>query len=172
MKRPKGPSRRIDRWIAARWRGAWVLWRYHKWKGLSLPSWVAPGRRQWCSLDGFTHGEKLDVKRPDVKTSDEHGGGVDLPGSKVLMKFERLADLLQSSTYDDGTAKGQRCLMLFIDGATVRVLAKVQRPPLKLSSIGRSVDEALAALDALLGAPDVPWECDATANGKPHSKRR
>jgi len=112
------------------------------------------------------------VKRPDVKADDGHGGGVDLPAAKSLLKFDRLSDLLCSSTWDDSTPKGDRALMLFISGATVRVLAKVQRPPLKLSSIGRSIDEALAALDALLGASDVPWESDADTNGKLSRKRR
>lgn len=101
------------------------------------------------------------MKRPDVPNGAGKGGSVDLPVGKLLGKCDRLNDLLCSGAWDDGAAKGERSLFLFISSSMVRVLTKVESPPLKLSAVGRSIDEALVALDALLGAVDVPWEPDA-----------
>lgn len=170
MKRPRGPAPRAGRLIAGRWGGVWVLWSWHKWRGLSLPSWVRPGDRTWLSVTGFTDEERLSVKRPDLNSESADGRGVDLPASKCLTRFERVADLLQVSAWDDGTAKGDRCLMFFASGPTIRVLAKVASPPLKLSAVGRSFDESLASLEALLGASDVPWEQDLSPRPEPRRK--
>lgn len=160
MRRPKGPARRRDGWITAAYKGLWVLWRRWKWLGVSLPLIKRAGPGPWLSLDSFSYPERCSVKRPDLSKSDSDLGAFGIPVSKLLGKLDRLNDLLTCGTWEDLAPKGQRALMVFIDGATVRVLVKVEHPCIKLSAVGRSLDEALVALDALLGASDTPWEAD------------
>jgi len=171
VKRPRGPARRVGRWITSRWGRAWVLWSWHKWRGISYPSWIEPAGRPWLSITGISEEEKRAVRRPEISADKVGGGSLDIPLGKMLQRCDRLADLLCSGAWDDGALKGQRTLMVFIDGGMVRCIVKVESPPLKMSAIGKNLDEALVALDALLGSSDPPWEQDTYRNGKPPRKK-
>jgi len=170
MRRPRGPHKRVTRWIAARSGNVGVLWHWHKWRGLSLPLFKRIDNGKWLSVDLWTHEEKCDMKRPDVKCDVLGMVSFDLPPSKLLGKLDRVNSLLNDGCWDDSSQKGERSLMVFFTGAVIRVLVKVETPCLKLSATGRTFDEALAALDVLLGAPDVPWESDTPRQTKSRRK--
>lgn len=171
MRRPRGPAHRSDRWIMSRWQWVWVLWRWHRWRGISLPHWIDPAGRTWTYLTGLTFEEKSAVKMPDKSALPDLGGAFGISQSKTLARMSELNSLLCGGTWDGGEPRGKRCLMLFIEGPTVRSLLKVEHPPLKLSSVGRDLDESLAALDALLKGSDIPWEQDTAFQGTRRGKR-
>jgi len=81
MRRPRGPHKRVTRWIAARSGNVGVLWHWHKWRGLSLPLFKRIDNGKWLSVDLWTHEEKCDMKRPDVKCDVLGVGSLDLPPS-------------------------------------------------------------------------------------------
>jgi len=148
------------------------LWKRWKWRGLALPFIKRATAEPWVGALSFTPEEKLSVKRPELKTSGEEAAAFGIPVSKLLGKLDRVNDVLTSGAWEDNAVKGQRCLMLFIEGGTVKVLLKVEHPCLKLSAAGRSIDEALVALDALLGAAETPWEADIPRDKKGAKKGR
>jgi len=80
--------------------------------------------------------------------------------SIVLSMFPNLADLLLNPNWDDATAKGKRCLMVFIDDASLRLLVKMEGDFLKFSVPAHSLDDALAAAEKLLATNQVIWEQD------------
>lgn len=172
MRRPNGPARHRDRWILSRWQWVWVLWRWRKWRGISLPHWIDPTGRPWLSLIGITQEEKSAVKMPDKSTLPDLGGAFGITQSKSLARYSELNSLVCGGTWDGGEPRGKRCLMVFIEGGTVRILVKVEHPPLKLSAVGRDLDESLGALDALLKGSDIPWEQDTTQQVNGRGKRK
>ena len=108
------------------------------------------------------------------KPSASKGGG--LPSlaihqeSVVLSMFPRLSDLVLDPNWDDLSAKGKRCLMLFIDDTATRMLVKMEGDRLKFSCVAHSVDEVLAVAEKLLETGQVVWEQDAAS--QPPQKRK
>lgn len=100
------------------------------------------------------------MKRPD------NASAAGLPSLAVhqetvtLSRFPNLADLLFDPNWDDGTPKGQRCVMVFIDDYATRMLVKLETDCLKFSVPGKSLDECLAAAELLLKNGKVVWEQD------------
>lgn len=172
MKRPAGPARARDRWIVARRGAVGVLWKWTRWRGISLPFVKQLLGAVWLSHGSFTHEERCQVRRPEVATDPLGGASTDVKPSKLLGKLDRLNDLLCSGAWDDGALKGQRCLFVFLEGPAVRVMVKVESPCLKVSAVGRDLDDALAALDVLLGSNDVPWESDIPRGEAARRKRK
>ena len=172
VKRPKGAARALDRLIVGRWEVLWVAWWWRKWRGISLPAWFDSRKRERPAVYNLKPEEMAEMKRPDVKCDELGQVSIDLPAANCLIRFPRVSEAICQGTWDDDSGKGQRCLMVFIDGALVRVLLKFETPALKLSTVGRSLDEALGALDALLGASDVPWESDIPRDQRSSKKRR
>lgn len=172
VKRPRGPAKATDRVIVSRWESAWVAWWWKRWKGISVPVWWRMSDRERPAVWNLTPEEYGEMKRPTVPGAGEKDRGVDIPAGKVLMRHERLGDLLSKHAWDDGGTKGQRSVMLFIALSSVRCLVKVECPPLKLSTVGRSIDEALTAMDAILGADDVPWEADIPHQSNGFKKKK
>jgi len=100
------------------------------------------------------------MKRPvlTAESGDNEPKRVEPP--KSLAKLVHVAELLCQPCWDDGVKKGQRCAMVFIEPLAVKLLVKVENPPLKLMVQGRSWDDAWAALETVLRSEDVPWEQD------------
>jgi len=78
-----------------------------------------------------------------------------------LSMFPALSDLVLNPNWDDASAKGKRCVMLFIDDAATRLLVKMEGDALKFSCVAHSVDEVLAVAEKLLVTGQVVWEQDA-----------
>jgi hypothetical protein len=110
------------------------------------------------------------MKRPDVVVSA--GKSVDrVEPPKQLAKLPHLAELLVQPAWDDQVHKGERGALLFISSTgALRLILKVENPPLKLSVTGRTWDEVWAAAEALLRSEDVPWEQDEPR--QPKGKRK
>lgn len=92
--------------------------------------------------------------------------------SVTLSLFPHLNELLSDPNWSDATPKGKLCLMVFVDEVSVRVLLKLEQDKLKTSTVGRTLDDALAVLEKLLVTGQVIWEQDAgyQNGGKKKSK--
>jgi hypothetical protein len=112
------------------------------------------------------------LKKPEPRSSEPlaPSGPVDQP--KLLKGLPTIADLLLSPTWEDGSSKAGACLFVFPSATLVKLLVKVENPPLKLMVQGRTWDEAWAGLEALLRGNDVPWEQDTGGQSRPRKKKR
>lgn len=90
----------------------------------------------------------------------------------MLSMFPRLSDLLLDPNWDDATSKGKRCLMVFIDDSSVRLLIKMEGDGLKFSLPAHTLDDALAAAEKLLAAGNVIWEQDVQQHGRQPKKKK
>lgn len=92
--------------------------------------------------------------------------------SVVLSLFPNLSDLVLNPNWEDLSAKGKRCLMLFIDDSATRLLVKLEGDCLKFSAVAHSVDEVLAVAEKLLTTNQVVWEQDQAPQSRPTKKRK
>lgn len=85
-------------------------------------------------------------RRPPTTTDEAQGW---LPNLKACM----------ASWTVDGNDKARPTLTVFWAGPTaVKAVVNDKRTGMQLWGLGTSLPAALEALDALLGAPEVPWE--------------
>lgn len=105
------------------------------------------------------------MKRPDGVTNAGLPALTPREPSFTLGAFTHLNNLMSDPNWDDGVPKGKICLMVFSDEYTVRVLLKLENSCLKASTVGRTLDDALITLDALLGTGQVVWEQDVPRGG-------
>lgn len=113
------------------------------------------------------------MKRPvvsDTSAATEGWPRVEVP--KLLAKLPTVAELLAQSHWEDGEAKGERALFVFLGNPLVKLLVKVESPPLKLLVTGRSWDEAWASLEACLKGSDIPWEQDTPRDTPAKRKKK
>jgi hypothetical protein len=127
-------------------------------------TWIDAWKEYYLEVD--------EMKRPTVLSPTTEGqlARVDVPVS--LRKLPRMAELLVQPAWEEGGSKGQRALFIFLEASLVKLLVKLESPPLKLMVSGRGWDEAWAALEVLLGSEDVPWELDMPREDKGGKKRR
>jgi len=172
VKRPRGPGRRRQRLLTLRvGRSEWVVW-YHPWRGCSPPvcrptvddSWVDTWKEYFLEVE--------EMKRPSVKVRDEAGALARVEVPKLLAKLPNVAELVIQPGWEEGDGKGERAVFAFVSATLVKLLVKVQTPPLKLMVSGRTWDEAWAVLEAVLRSDDVPWEQDEGPKHNPTRKRK
>lgn len=172
MRRPQGPARRragpIRREIAGR---VWLAWS-DPWRGVSPPKLMPPCH--WCGCGACVDAEMevRAMKRPSVSDQAASPSLTRVETPKSLAKMPQVAELLCQPAWEDGVAKGERCVFGFVGEGSVRLLVKVENPPVKVLVSGRSWDEAWAALELLLRGEDVPWQADTLPKGGPPRKRR
>lgn len=111
------------------------------------------------------------MKRPEVKEAGALPALARAEVPKLLAKLPQAAELLVQPAWEDGVGKGDRCVFAFVSGTLVKLLVKVENPPVKLMVSGRAWDEAWAALEAVLRSEDVPWEQDAPRDEKGKKKK-
>jgi hypothetical protein len=149
----------------------WECWFVpHKGHGWWYPE--CPPELCLADFHAWFNEEVHGVKRPDVLGAPDGGAVLPVELPKCLKGLTALSEFLGSPIWDEGSQLGQRCLMLFVDNASVRVLVKVEQPPLKCSVAGRSVDDAFAGMDAALRSSTVVWEQDVPRPGPVAKKRR
>lgn len=160
MLRPQGPTRRRARPIDVTIGGVgWFLW-YDPWRGCSPPvrrpsvgyDWVDVWKQYWEDVDA--------MKKPSVLANATVGEVTRVEPPKLLAKLTNVIECVCQPNWEDGERKGQRAVMVFLEGMLVKILLKVESPPLKLMVSGRSWDEAWAALEAVLRSDSPPWEYD------------
>lgn len=111
------------------------------------------------------------MKRPNAAPGEGQPSLAISQESKVLSKFPHLSDLILNANWDDATAKGKRCVMLFIDDQATRLLVKMEGDALKFSCVAHGVDEVLAVAEKLLASNQVVWEQDSERKGYQKKKR-
>ena len=80
---------------------------------------------------------------------------------ELAKKFPELLSWLCDATYEGGAAMGMTCLQLRRHAAMMRAALKIQdQGGLVLEVVDKSVERALASLEAMLAAPVVPWQID------------
>lgn len=83
-----------------------------------------------------------------------------------------IAEFLQNPLWEGGVAKGERALFCFVrDGAGVGII-KVQNPPVKLTCVGRTLDELLAGLELGLAQDEPGWTTDDNPLGRGTKKKK
>lgn len=112
------------------------------------------------------------MKRPNAPKSGELPSLAVVQESVVLSMFPKLTELVLDPNWDDLTAKGKRCLMLFIDDSATRLLVKMEGDGLKFSCVAHGVDEVLAVAEKLLISGQVVWEQDVTHVGHQRKKKK
>lgn len=100
------------------------------------------------------------MKVPSVKVPAADGSLARVEPPKLLAKLPLLSEVVVQPSWDEGVPKGERGLFVFVSSTLVKLLLKIENPPLKLMVSGRGWDEAFAALEAVLRSDDVPWEQD------------
>lgn len=172
MKRPKGPAQRRERWRVYVASGVrWVVY-CHPYRGCGPP--VPTPLCAYCGCRGCKLAEEEieKVKKPTVKTTVEGEVFSRVESPKMLAKLPTVSEVLVQPSWEDGDAKGERGLFVFVSATLVKLLLKVERPPVKLMVQGRSWDEAWAALEIVLKGDDIPWEQDAPRdNGRARKKK-
>jgi len=112
------------------------------------------------------------MKRPEVKTAANGQTLVRVDTPKLLAKLPTVAELLCQPAWEDEVPKGERAVLVFVSSTLVKLLVKVENPPLKMLVSGRSWDEAWGALEAILRGDDQPWEQDTPREDRGGKKKR
>lgn len=80
--------------------------------------------------------------------------------SGVMGKMHAIVKHCAVTRYDDGEPRRPGWVTIKTQGAMWMVTAKDPDAAAQISATGQTLDDALALLDLLLGAPDAPWEPD------------
>jgi len=172
MRRPKGPAPWGAKHVTRVLGGVRWVWRVDPWRGVSPP--VATPLCSYCGCPecrvAEVEVEKLKEPVPRSGVPGNQSAPVEVP--KLLAKFPCIADLLLSPCWESGTQKGSPCLFVFPSSSLVKLLVKVENPPLKMLVTGRTWDEAWASLETILRGDDVPWEQDGPRDDRPRKKKK
>lgn len=112
------------------------------------------------------------MKRPDVSVPSPETAAAPVDVPKLLKLCPHLADALLAPMWEDGTPKGSRALMAFVDDGAIRLLLKVESPSLKTSVAARTWDDVFAALEGCLRSGQVVWEQDNRPQTTPKKGRK
>lgn len=112
------------------------------------------------------------VQRPNASKGEGLPSIAVVQESVVLSMFPRLTELVLDPNWDDLTAKGKRCVMLFIDDSATRLLVKMEGDGLKFSCVAHGLDEVLAVAEKLLASGQVVWEQDTERKAYPGKKKK
>lgn len=171
MKRPKGPmSKRVDVIVACFKSSVW-RWHRRRFVGLSLPYVTECGRGCRCLSCVHLEGEFWAMKNPTAEKNANDDGGAPWECPEILKKLKGVGDLLCNPSCDDGVSKGERTMWVGFSGPIVKVLVTLKGLKLKAMVTGRSLDEALAAWEALLKSDQVPWEQYTEDYGRGQKKK-
>jgi len=172
MRRPKGPAPWGAKYLTRVLGGVRWVWRVDPWRGVSPP--VATPLCAYCGCPECRVAEEEveKLKEPVPRSSDPDTPQAPVEVPKLLAKFPNVADLLLAPTWESGTRKMSACLFVFPSPVLVKLLVKVECPPLKLMVQGRSWDEAWASLEAILRGDDIPWEQDGPRDDRQKKKKK
>jgi hypothetical protein len=112
------------------------------------------------------------MKQPHMESRATAGEVIPIDPSLTLKKFPLFQDLILAAAWDDGVHKGQRSVMLFLEGSIVKVLVKIGKQRLKAMISARSLDDALAGWELCLKNDQVPWEQEEEESQKQTRKRK
>lgn len=112
------------------------------------------------------------MKRPVLRDPSPEAALARVEPPKLLGKLSNVAELLVQPAWEDGVGKGERAVFVFVSATLVKLLVKVENPPLKMMVSGRSWDEAWAALEAVLRGDDQPWEQDTPRDDSARRKKK
>lgn len=111
------------------------------------------------------------LKRPELKATENSGPQHLAPlTSKVFARLPNLVLHMAVVRYEDGTPRQPGRLFFGTIGGSWQVTASEPSAGLRMNAVAATLDDALAALDALLGSPDAPWESDPYGQRQAHKK--
>jgi len=141
--------------------------------GYTLHCFWLPFTGLWGERWTYPPLEKSVKKRtaPDVVSKD---GPVHLAAaeSKLFASLPSVMAHLITTRWDDGTTRTPGKLFLETVGTAFLLTAKEPDAGLQLRVSAGSLDDALAALDLALAAPDAPWEIDRWAQKNQAGKKK
>jgi hypothetical protein len=126
----------------------------------------------WVDVWKSYHLEVEAMKMPSAMRPSDPDPLARVDPPKMLTKLLNVAELLIQPSWEEGTVKGERGVFVFISSTLVKLLVKIENPPLKAMVSGRNWDEAWAALEGLLKAGEVPWEQDQPRDGRGTRKKK
>jgi hypothetical protein len=100
------------------------------------------------------------IPQASEKTGPLHLAPVE---SKVFGKLMNIIAHCAEVRYDDGTPRQPGWVTVRTLGGSWQVTAKEPEAGCQLVSVAATLDDALAQLNLLLGAPEAPWEVDPWA---------
>lgn len=80
--------------------------------------------------------------------------------SNLFTAFPSLIAHLAVTRYDDGDPRQPGWVTMKTQGSIWQCVAKDPDGAASLLATGQTIDDAIALLELLLGAPDAPWEAD------------
>ena len=86
--------------------------------------------------------------------------------TNVFCRLMNIVAHLAEVRYEDGSPRTPGTLFVKTMGGAWSITAKEPDAQLQLPVVANTLDDALAAMDLLLGADDAPWEIDRWAAGK------
>ena len=108
--------------------------------------------------------ELAEMKNP--KTEVSANGERQKPEEGFLTEFPRVWELLSDPVYDDGTERKLATLMVFCDGANVKICVSDKDTDRIVFSTGPSLRLALASLDDSLANGVADWRKQAGGKAK------
>jgi hypothetical protein len=160
MRRPNGPSKRSSHLVnLPAGNTTFSAW-YEKWRGWGIFVMRRPDGTQGDPVSLRQAKKESKMKRPEKAAASGLPSLTPPQESVVLAMFPTLSELLLDPNWDDGTPKGKRCLMMFIDDSATRMLVKMEGDGLKGSCVARELDEVFAVAEKLLVTGQWVWEQD------------
>jgi len=170
--KPPGPGKRRPVWIVGPIGPVMACLYWRPWGRSGKLMWTR--RRGRVIVSGATvQSEWRDMmaKRPGANELPDLSLLAAAPGSWQKLCPE-LASWLCNGQYDDGTVKGEVTITLRRNVTTIAATLKVEDGGLCLRASGDTPDDALVALELLLGAAKVPWEADPYPLGRGSKKKK
>jgi len=92
----------------------------------------------------------------------------------MAKQYPSLMSWLCDATYEDGTPLGQTCLSFRRQGTMILCQLRIEdQGGLRCEVVDASVERAMGGLEAVLSAPNVPWQMDRyPLGGKPVTGKR
>lgn len=123
---------------------------------------------------GRLPGRGTDVKRATAAGDGEQGKvpcHLAAVESKALQDCPSLVAHMVTIRYDDGASRSTGTLYVKIQGPNWYVTVKDPDARLQMTGIGASFDDALAAVELMLGMEKPPWEVDRWAERQEPRKK-
>jgi len=89
----------------------------------------------------------------------------------VLAEVPQVAEYLATRCWDDGSERTTSTLLFFVDGGAFKVCLNDRANARSLWASGRSLEGALACLEAMLGSGGAEWRRSAGAGQRSRGEK-
>jgi hypothetical protein len=161
VRRPSRPYPKREGWL-------WAHCGYHWWYAWAS-EWLEEVEWRTCLVCGTEYGyscehmwEERVAKRPVFTGGITPEGTPEkwtMPAEWIGIPF--VAEMICNPNWEDGSLKGGRSFAVYANPGSVVCSVKVEFPAIRLSTVGGSVQSALAGMELALASDPIPWLDDA-----------